>query len=259
MIPHHFWVEMAALLLLAVSVPVSLLTCRRLWTRWKREGLGPSRVPDLRLSGVDAILFVGILAVLVLGSGRLMHLAAVGWVLGFLALKGIAVGPLWQLSWDPRGALSHAAMAMRDYLALLPWVALTMGISLGVGWLLGLDPDMQDAVRLFMEARSIEQIVGFLFLACVAAPVAEELVFRGLLYPALKTRWGRPAAVVLSSVLFGAIHLHWASFLSLAVLGAVLALVFDATGRLGRAIALHAVFNTVTCALLLVSKLLPPA
>lgn len=259
MIPHHPWVEMAAVALLAVALPVALWTYRRLFRGWKREGLGPSLVPELRLGLVDGLLFAGMLAVLVLGSGRLMHLAAAGWVVGFLAFKGVAVGPLWGIGWSVRGAVEHGGAAVRDYLALLPLVALTMGISITAGRMLGLDPDMQGAVRLFMEARGIGQIAGFLLLACVAAPVAEELVFRGLLYPALKTRWGRPVAVGVSSVLFGAMHGHWASFLSLAVFGAALALVFDATGRLGRAIALHAVFNTVTCALLLASKLLPPA
>jgi len=259
MVAYHPWVEAAVLLLLAVSVPVALVAGRRWVGEWRARGWPASQVPELPLNAADLLLFCGVMGLLVWGSGRLLHVAAAGWTVAFLGFKGVEVARFWRVAPSVAGALGHVRESAVAYLALLPLVALAMAASLLVGRLLGWEADTQEAVRLFLRAEGFWAVAGFLALACVAAPVAEECLFRGLLYPALKTRLGRPWAMGLTSVLFGAMHGHWASFLSLTVLGLALAVAYDATGRLGRAIALHVVFNSVTCALLLASKWLSPA
>lgn len=50
------------------------------------------------------------------------------------------------------------------------------------------------------------QRVLFFIVGGVIAPVAEEIVFRGLVFGYLR-RWGVPAAVLLSTALFAALHL----------------------------------------------------
>ena len=46
----------------------------------------------------------------------------------------------------------------------------------------------------------------FFFVGGIVAPVAEEIVFRGLIFGYLR-RWGVPAAVLISTALFSALHL----------------------------------------------------
>ena len=46
----------------------------------------------------------------------------------------------------------------------------------------------------------------FFFVGGMVAPVAEEIVFRGLIFGYLR-RWGVPAAVLISTALFAALHL----------------------------------------------------
>lgn len=259
MVAYHPWVEGAVWMMLAASIPVSLIVGRGWLGAWRARGLPTSQVPPLMLSSLDLLLFGGVMVLLVWGSGWLLHVAAVGWTMAFLSFKGVEVARFWRLTPSLSGALGHLQEGAVAYLALLPLVALAMAFSLLVGKGLGWEAEAQQAIQFFLKARGFWPLVGFLLLACVMAPVAEECLFRGLLYPALKTRLGRPWAVGISSVLFGAMHGHWASFLSLTLLGVALALVYDATGRLGRAIALHVVFNTVTCALLLASKWLSSA
>lgn len=80
----------------------------------------------------------------------------------------------------------------------------------------------------------------------VVAPVVEELFFRGLLLGAMRRRWGAVAAVVASSVVFGATHFQPLLLPALATAGAVFAVSAVRTRRLGTAIAVHAAFNATT-------------
>ena len=82
------------------------------------------------------------------------------------------------------------------------------------------------------------------------APVIEELFYRGLVLRSLERRYGSTAAVVLSSVWFGASHFQVVQFPALFLLGVVLAILTVRSGRLGAAIAAHVVFNGITMAIL---------
>jgi membrane protease YdiL (CAAX protease family) len=61
----------------------------------------------------------------------------------------------------------------------------------------------------------------------VAAPVMEEILFRGLLYTALGARFGAPTGVVITTVAFGVIHVctygtDWYTVLQTIIIGGVL-------------------------------------
>ena len=87
-------------------------------------------------------------------------------------------------------------------------------------------------------------------LSVVAAPIAEESIFRGMLYPAIRRafgpRHGVLIAAVVTSALFAVIHWHAASFLPLFTLAMVFALVFERTNSLGMVIGAHALWNAST-------------
>jgi membrane protease YdiL (CAAX protease family) len=78
----------------------------------------------------------------------------------------------------------------------------------------------------------------------VAAPIVEELMFRGLLFPALRSRWGYVSGVVLTSAVFGLLHPNLpAGFLPLWTLGAAFAVVFQRRQSLLPCIVMHALHN----------------
>ena len=85
-------------------------------------------------------------------------------------------------------------------------------------------------------------------IAVVAAPVTEELIFRGCLYGILRKSGGRVTAIVVSSVLFALIHGHLPSLPGLVVLAVGLALVYERCGSLWAPISMHAAFNALTIA-----------
>ena len=81
----------------------------------------------------------------------------------------------------------------------------------------------------------------------VLAPLAEETVFRGILLPVLARRGTRPGrGLLLSTLLFAALHLHAGSLLPLLVVGGACGLGFLATGHLLTPIVMHALFNAVS-------------
>jgi hypothetical protein len=84
----------------------------------------------------------------------------------------------------------------------------------------------------------------------LVAPVVEELFFRGLLLGTVRERWGTFAAVIGSSVFFGATHFQPLQFAGLTAAGLVFAAAVVKTGRLGSAIAVHVGFNATTFAAL---------
>lgn len=89
--------------------------------------------------------------------------------------------------------------------------------------------------------------VVLVVIVVVGAPVVEELFYRGLLLRSLEKRgmasW---AAVVVSGLLFGAMHFEGLQFAGLFAFGVVLAAMVVRTGRLGPAIWAHAAFNAAT-------------
>ena len=88
-------------------------------------------------------------------------------------------------------------------------------------------------------------MLTMLVMAGVVAPFAEELVFRGLLFPWLRTRLGVPAAVLLSALCFATLHGAAILIPALTVVGAAFAVIYQRCGSLWPAIVAHSVFNGI--------------
>jgi hypothetical protein len=104
------------------------------------------------------------------------------------------------------------------------------------------------------EATGLGTRVAVVITAVVLAPLAEELVFRGVLLRALAHRLPRWAAVLVSAGAFAVGHLldpnAGLAVPALFVAGLVLARQVLKSGRLGGAIAMHAGFNLLSVLLL---------
>ena len=94
-------------------------------------------------------------------------------------------------------------------------------------------------------------------LAVVAAPLVEELFFRGVLLPVLTDRLGAGRALVVQAVLFGLVHVdpyagtHNVSVVvAVTAMGWVLGWSAHHYGRLGPGIVAHAMRNTLTVVVL---------
>jgi membrane protease YdiL (CAAX protease family) len=118
---------------------------------------------------------------------------------------------------------------------------------------MGLPDEKQDLVGILENSHSV-WVKGLLVtVAVLLVPIAEELVFRGGLFRYFRTRIPRWAAIVLTSVLFGALHVSWGgsyeglpSAVPLVVLAVVYCVAYERTGRIGTTIVAHALFNLYT-------------
>ena len=88
--------------------------------------------------------------------------------------------------------------------------------------------------------------------AVIVAPVAEEFFFRRVLQGWLEKAWGAIPAVGISAVLFGLAHVgQGLAWVPLVVFGAVAGYLARQTGSIVPGIALHALFNAASLALVL--------
>ena len=92
----------------------------------------------------------------------------------------------------------------------------------------------------------------FVVLAVLFAPVAEELLFRGWLYTALREKIGIWAGILVTSVLFALAHWEKTHLYAAAVfpVGIALGFVRQKTGSLRASITFHAIYNAVGSVLL---------
>jgi membrane protease YdiL (CAAX protease family) len=81
----------------------------------------------------------------------------------------------------------------------------------------------------------------FFFVGGIVAPVAEEIVFRGVIFGYLR-RWGLPAAVLVSTTLFAALHLPAVPITQI-VGGMVFAVAYHTGKSLMVPIAIHVLGN----------------
>ena len=99
---------------------------------------------------------------------------------------------------------------------------------------LGWPPGEQVAVMLISGAKSWWMQIYLGVFAVVLAPVAEEFIFRGLLYPFFK-QLGYPRLALFGvSLAFAAIHFDAATFVPLFVLALALTWLYELTDSLWR-------------------------
>lgn len=103
-------------------------------------------------------------------------------------------------------------------------------------------------LQLVLEEQDPVALGMFLFTAAVAAPIFEEILFRGFLLPSLTRYMSTWGAIGLSSLIFAVAHLSFSEVLPLAVLGAILGFVYVRSQNLMTSILLHSTWNSVTMA-----------
>jgi membrane protease YdiL (CAAX protease family) len=152
------------------------------------------------------------------------------------------------LQWRWRPTATAARQAATMLLLVLPPVALS-------GWLvdtLWSDPGGSNPMLdLVLTGTDRLALACFAFTAMVAAPLFEETLFRGVLLPVLGRRIGGGLAVVVSAAFFAAAHLSLAELVPLFVLGCGLGLLRLRSGRLASSVLMHALWNGLTFANLL--------
>jgi membrane protease YdiL (CAAX protease family) len=143
-----------------------------------------------------------------------------------------------KLTWKHALVAVGVATANQPVVSFLTWAS---RFVLPQGLLEEFDLQQRLLSTLFMGRAAVPMVVTVI----VAAPLGEEIFFRGYLLPSLNKSFGVVAAVIVSGALFSVIHLEWVGFLGLMEIGMMLALLRIWSGSLWAAILGHAVNNAI--------------
>lgn len=150
--------------------------------------------------------------------------------------------------------LSQLRWAIPLYLAFLPLLGLVAILNqLFFNELLHIEIEHQ-AITQYMNQlnKPLHQI--YIATAIFIAPLYEEILFRGILLPKITQKTGLTKALIITSLLFAALHFHLPALLPLFALSTLLSLVYWWSGSLWNCIAIHMIFNAGSIAFLIASK-----
>lgn len=234
-----------------------------------------------------ASLFAMLAAAFTAPIAYLAYLTALGRPVPFDALAGATRGEIGAELVMP--SLSLQAIAQLVTL-LVAWVVVTNGGQRGffesIGWtwtervrlphivalaitlqvftfVFGqLVPEPKDMPFSKLLESSVAAKLVIAALAVATAPLVEEVVFRGVLYPALARPLGRIGSILVVSGIFLLIHFDQYSgaigvMVPLGLLSVTLTALRAYTGSLLPSFALHTVFNGITVVFILLSTLRP--
>jgi membrane protease YdiL (CAAX protease family) len=112
----------------------------------------------------------------------------------------------------------------------------------------------QDAVKILQGSNDPLVLGLIIFSAVIIAPICEEIIFRGYLYPIAKKFGGTFIGIVFSALVFTGGHGNVAAILPIFLLGAILAFVYEKTGSIWASIAIHFCYNSLTVIILLAAR-----
>lgn len=222
------WLTSVALLFLVPLIAIIPYVIYKVSQTGSKDALGTD--PNL--------VFISILAVL---PAHILTFVAV-----WLVVTNRGRRPFWQtLGWAwPRN--------------FGPWKAVGLAVLLLafgglITWLVGgSETQLDQIINSSLKAR-----FATAFLAAGTGPLIEELVYRGVLYPALQRVIGMGWAVLVVSTLFAGVHLlqyfnNIGVILVIAILSVSLTLVRARTGSLLPSFVMHTVFNGIQAVILVV-------
>jgi len=215
--------------------------------------LGPRRdVPDWRprvrtvrlallvvgLNILFRIIVAGLVASGQMETNRATSVALWGGLIFYAIVLALVVGPLFTVRprWvagDRRTAALFGAEA---------GVATAL-VVMAVGWVLVGRPNLDPSINAVVSEGTFTRILLATAVAVVAAPVVEELLFRGVVAEGLRDK-GTGVAIFVSALLFAMAHLLWTPFYMAyyTLLGILLGAIYWRRG-LQASMAAHAGFN----------------
>lgn len=174
-----------------------------------------------------------------------MQLFTFAGVLAWLRIRG---GLSWRLLGPVRPTWGRVPIGL--VVGIVGFLGVTLLILLVEAASGGIEPPEQLAME--SALGSGPAFVLGVVMAVVLAPVVEEVIFRGVLFQALRRRFGLIPGLVLSGAVFAVLHTELTEplyLLALWLLGVWLAAAFHRTGTLLVPVIGHATFNGVAIGL----------
>jgi membrane protease YdiL (CAAX protease family) len=172
------------------------------------------------------------------------------WLLILVFLRQHQVG--WRAAFGLQGPRPARALLLAGLLAvaILPVAWGLQIVSMNALTRAGWPAEEQLAVTLLAGSKSWWLRIYLGVFAVVFAPVAEEFIFRGMLYPFVKQLGSPRAAFWGVSAVFAAIHFDAGTFVPLFALALALTWLYERTDNLLAPVAAHSLFNAANLVVL---------
>ena len=145
----------------------------------------------------------------------------------------------------------NVATGLVGYVTIVPALVLTLAaISWGMQRF-SYEPPPQAVVQIYLKDSTRPFLVQLTFFVAVLGPIIEEIFFRGFTYKAFRTRFGVGRAMVLTALIFAALHMSVAAMLPIFLLGLFLTYLYEKTGSLVPSMTVHVLHNLIMVALTL--------
>ncbi len=222
----------------------------------------PELPPERRLTWAKGLLgfFVAIaatfiLAAVIVGAGVDPDGRSFTFV-GTIIQDAALIGAAWFITAD-LGRPSARTFGLRSFRrSAYGWLAIAFVAYYVLAIVYGLvfNPPQEELPKELGAEEGVGLAIATGILLIVVAPVAEEIFFRGFLYQAFRNSFGVWPGAILSGLVFGVIHFEFFKLVQLAILGVILALLFERTQSLWPPIMLHAINNTLAFIYLMVDS-----
>lgn len=152
----------------------------------------------------------------------------------------------------PKNTSSKWVYLLMPFLLLtfLPFVEVVYNLNQGIQFaeplqsiLLEMEKQNNELIDAMLKSHSIRDISFNFFIIAVGAAVTEELFFRGAMQRILSNIVHPHFAILISAVLFSAIHFQFFGFLPRMALGILFGYLYWRSGRMMLAISAHILFN----------------
>lgn len=162
----------------------------------------------------------------------------------YTVVRGRSAAPFWQtMGW--RGFRNMASSGS----VMLRYVFGGFALAVVVGWL-GNFVGRESGIPMEELFRSRQSVLMLMALGILVAPVVEETIFRGCIYPVIARKFGITTGILATGALFGLAHAQqlggaWGQIGLLVCVGIVLTYVRARAGTVAASYFVHLGYNTI--------------
>ncbi|MDD5071057.1 MAG: type II CAAX endopeptidase family protein [Candidatus Omnitrophica bacterium] len=140
------------------------------------------------------------------------------------------------------------------YTAIIPVILVSFFINAWILNLINTESTINPAIEIMLILKDNQYMTVLFFLVVFIGPIAEELLFRGILYNHLRRKNSYLFSAIISSLIFSLIHRIPINILPLFVISLSISYVYEKTHNLSSAIIFHSLHNFLNFTALLVMK-----
>ena len=198
------------------------------------------RLLGMHFSSSDSVL---------MANSLLRDILVAGFVI--LLVKKKFKRPLTDLGLTQKNFFRDVRTGVLSYLVIIPFLLLILFLISLVAQILSYEPTPQRVVEMFLRESRTGSLIFFTFFVALLGPAIEEIFFRGFAYKAFRASSGVGRAMVVSALIFAAMHMNVVAFLPIFVLGLFLAYLYERTGSLVPSMTAHMLHNLLMVSLTL--------